>query len=906
MKMKDGGTINNSSSTDDYKNIKEQKNVKNKKDKKNIKNKNKRKIIKTKKQKNHKNKKDKKVNHEMISCITIKSSSFIDAVYNKISAKYTKRRSELGRLATILLKVIESSKIINEDWIRDFVNMKYNHQIVTLIKLNGIDMKLSLSVNLLFSHSVYQTLIGDDNLFWLIDNTLCPLNELVSGDSMYNELMHERDSKPFRVKKAHTEGLKTNVWFSDVWESLIRFDRGMAGEFIRLSNYMNDWTNDKATACVLSSIVVERFINRPMEMMVRAINDYEGSKLLNVIIKSLGLNSLDMGSCFCELASLQGMPEVLIDMRKKCEDRCDKKLSVDTIRIDENRLREVIVEILRDELDFKKYDPIYSDEKWLSRWLWTTNGGHSNMLSRLNEDWKLTIDERMYRKSAMENVSENMLNKWKGKSIVSGSVKPEIGKPGRPLLAVDTHTYACFEELLAPIEKAWKNKSVLLNPGGKGTYDICSRMLEIMSGINIMLDFDAFDTQQKLEHHKIVLDVVCNYVQFDVIKSEKLIKSIDNQMIYYQGEKVGLARYSLMTGHRATSFFNSILNRCYVQIAFGDGWNRIKSMHTGDDVFAATDDPKVFDDFFDNLDRFNIKMNPQKQSIGSVSGEFLRIAVNRESATGYVMRSIGRLISGNWEVSEILDPSRSLMNWVSMSRTILNRGRSSRVIQMLIRSMSRSTRLTQQECHDIMMGEWAIEGGPLFGKRPAWKGYKVLRFLSEGVDVKTKRVVLRGDYKSYATDDYLSNCLTEIEKDTLIELKTSVKEDMLTASYAKNEHVRSQIISDLDVELRRLPVMAINKVMSLRQILYYKHNRNFGVLLKYPILVMLKDKIDDKMLRHILKRLDYDTSGRLEEIAWGESTFGNVIQCPMSYADAASVCGIVDRAVIYHHYPMYC
>lgn len=819
------------------------------------------------------------------------SASFRDSV------RY--RSSELREYGQNLKKLLDRCSDV---FLNDFESMDFSAQsilISSLLSKGEEDSEIGMALNLLCSKCVIQISSDKMDLFILFD-------QIIRKQSNYGvlpTLVNERRDKPFRIKKPDKEGKKTNVWFSDVWESLKINNKHDWLRFLERSSLMHNLTNDQATACVLASEALSRFDCDNVMMSIRMLLDPDGCKILNTVIKSLGLNGTDLGSILCEAVCLQGMPEMKMDLKRNCMDRCDSAMSIDTITFDEQNFRSVVRSIYRDEIDLTKYDPDGCDDKWMSRWLWTTNGGHSNALKRIDNRWLIDCNERMFRKSVMENVDDNMLNNWRGSSIISASIKPEIGKPGRPLMAVDTHTYANFELLLKPVEKCWRNRRTLLNPGGVGQFDVVNRVREMKGGINVMLDYDKFDMQHSIKAQQIVIEELCTFLGYDDERKKDLSKSFERQLIMCNGERIGLSKFSLMTGHRGTTFINSVLNTAYIRTSLGDRWHKTKSLHTGDDVYACFESTTDVDLILDGNKRMNVKMNAMKQSVGVVCSEFLRIAVMKSHATGYLMRSIGRIVSGNWEVDEVLDPSKSLIVWLSSARTLLNRSRSDRVVRLLVKSMNRSTRVAFTRCKELLMGEKAIEGGPVFGRRPVWRGYKVL--LCNKDAKKKHEITLRDDYKSYATEDYLSNCVTEIERSVMERLNISVKRDMLTASYAKNQHVRDQLMTDSEIILMPLKDTLMTRTASMETVSNYKRAEDFAVLLKYPILALLKDRIPVFLIKQILQELGFENLGNIRRLAWGESDHGNVIDGILSYSDASSLCGVLDRTTIHTTFPIF-
>ena len=126
------------------------------------------------------------------------------------------------------------------------------------------------------------------------------------------------------------------------------------------------------------------------------------------------------------------------------------------------------------------------------------------------------------------------------------------------------------------------------------------------------------------------------------------LASFDNMYLHWNGPS-GMRRDrmigTLPSGHRATSFINTILNRAYL-LVFCEIGGTVRARHAGDDVEmcgSLEDLERILRD----VQKSPIRMNPTKQSVGSV-GEFLRVSFTESGGRGYIARSIASLVSGNW------------------------------------------------------------------------------------------------------------------------------------------------------------------------------------------------------------------------------------------------------------------
>lgn len=741
------------------------------------------------------------------------------------------RSNHLGVLGTELLKHLKMDDLnVSSDAL--------SNQMYYLEKVFKCgDVKRSLAVNLLVLRAAIHMQLDDVDLMRIADITLLPYDKTPDGSKQWsrdiidirNDPEKEFHIRPFPVKKSTGPGKKTNIWFSDVWKDLCKTEKARADSFVYHSKKMEGWTNDMATCYILYSKALSRFGSFSEELMVRILNDRDGSKVLNMLVKATGNNNTDLGSHLAEVVCLFGMPIGAIDEAEKARERCDKSKE-NTVKFDELTLRKHIRWIIDYELDMEEYQPDPGGETWVSRWLWVTNGGHSKVLSQIEKSFQIPdAKERFYRKSAIENYNKNAIFEWSGRTYVTTATKPEVGKEGRLLLSCDTNTYCAFHHLLHPVEKAWKNKRVILDPGFDSQATIIDKVRQLSGSLNAMFDFDAFDTQHSIRAQQICIDELCDKIGFNVVMSNKLSNSFNKMDIYSKGVKVGRARHSLMTGHRATTFINTILNGAYMKMAMGDDWYNIESMHAGDDVYAKLKSIEQLDSLFDNIKSFNMRMNPLKQSIGYNCAEFLRICITEEYALGYPARSLSKMVCGNWEVEELNQPEQSLNNWMGALNTLRNRTRSTNVHTLLVSSMSRGTRLPKRQCKELLMNFSTLKGRPLINNVPVWKGYSINRKMPP--EELEKKIVVPEGYGNRATTDYLSNCVTEVEKIAMDMTHVDLAKRMTTASYAKNQSIKDQTVEDIDIELIRM------KDVLTKGMVLFSERRNFrrkdrGVLLK--------------------------------------------------------------------------
>ncbi len=198
------------------------------------------------------------------------------------------------------------------------------------------------------------------------------------------------------------------------------------------------------------------------------------------------------------------------------------------------------------------------DEFWTSRWLWCVNGAHNRLLERLEPKYSVGTDlpKQIHRRVFVERCERNPMYEWNGRTYYTASQKLEHGKR-RAIFSCDSVTYVNFEHLLRPIEHLWSNKTSILDPGAKGTTGI---LYEVTSqpGCNVMLDYDDFNSQHSLESIQTLFSEVTRYTDYPHDLATRLINSFTNSEVYVQGQRMGILKGTLMSGHRATSFINTL------------------------------------------------------------------------------------------------------------------------------------------------------------------------------------------------------------------------------------------------------------------------------------------------------------------------------------------------------------
>lgn len=699
---------------------------------------------------------------------------------------------------------------------------------------------------------------------------------------------------PFkRVPHALT---KANVFFDEVGRDLWRLDRNFCYEVRPYIDWMKaagGVTNDQATSMLLYAWSIREEVKEPCRWAASVILFPKYAKEISVFLKATGGNSTSLGSLLVEGETLQGRGVGGLDLLAEAKNRC----SIDSLRKDsivefeKAHLAAAIQRILDLEITLDDNSPRIDfpslEDHWNSRWVWAVNGSHSSRVDQwVRPGYTKHPDiHRYHRRAWLEEIKEDPRLRWDGTTLVSASPKLEHGKT-RAIYACDTVNYLSFEHLMSGVERRWKGLRVILNPGKGGHLGMVERVARNRerSGISLMLDYDDFNSHHSIEAMQLVTELTCRHVGYPSDLEELLIKSLDNQQIYVGARHVGRAAGTLMSGHRCTTFFNSVLNMAYLMVVLGiDFLLDRNSLHVGDDVYLGVRNYQEADFVTSSVMKSRLRMNPQKQSVGHVSTEFLRVATARRDSYGYLTRCIASIVSGNW-VSEVkLDPFEALTTMVASARTLANRSHSL-LTPLLLRSAVRrtvsSTRLDDDKIDELLCGGLAINNGPQFSSGG------IYRYLEIRPSAVKRDKFGYAPLKLNATHAYLSECTTELEREILARAGVSVESDMEKSSYSKTLRFDVGYFDELLVS-GPFTSQAIGSVAA-ESLLRIPAPR--GLLTEYPLLTLAKHRLPEYLVREALAAVGGDKNTKqLHLDAWGEYKHGCIVNTVMSYSDASSL-----------------
>lgn len=377
-------------------------------------------------------------------------------------------------------------------------------------------------------------------------------------------------------------------------------------------------------------------------------------KKLNTMVKSLGMQKMGWGCDICELTTLAGRGVNVDQPSKDVSTRISEKRFKDekAAVCDKERLAHCIKEVLNGEL---ATEPTWDDpdKYWTRRWLYTKAGAHSQYPEERLFGERLDLPERPTRREFAEVAPESVVGKGEPRVDAGHSYKEEHGKT-RHIYSCDTASYFTFDYLLRPLEAVWRNRRVLLDPG-RELQSSRYQELAAKTGCRYMLDFDDFNSQHEIWAMQEVIRQACEGAPEDI--RDWAVKSWDEMHVHWlennemhEAKMVG----TLPSGHRATTFVNTVLNAAYCMYASRDGMDDLDSYHCGDDVVIFGQEWKI-SEYISDMVASPFRVNPSKQSVGFEVGEFLRVCFWETEASGYGARGVSSLVSGNWVTETLLD-----------------------------------------------------------------------------------------------------------------------------------------------------------------------------------------------------------------------------------------------------------
>lgn len=719
-------------------------------------------------------------------------------------------------------------------------------------------------------------------------------------DEDHVDLGREKQLKLFPPKRNPAVTNRTNVYFSEVYECMRRLRPHLARDFDRYGLQMMGLSNDQAAGCLLyGAALYGAGVKNPCKIAIRAVTKPALASELSTALKSLGLQGSVKGAVLVEADSLQGRGTGAIDLKAVMRPRTRRGDHENTLFADQDALRIAIETIYDEEIDMGRYEYQTPEDFWSSRWEWGVNGSHSRILQAHEPRWKVEPPElkRLHRRVYLEEVEGLPLDNWSGTVYVSCIKKVENAKE-RDLQAIDSNSYIAFEHLIKGVERSWKGRRVVLDPGRGGAVGIARRIRQLQakrSGrYNVMIDYAKYNSQQSLASQMNVVGILCEKIGYPAGMSRRLVESFRKMELFVDGERLGLAQWSLMSGHRLTTFINSVLNLAYLKV-YCPVIDSCPSVHVGDDVYVMTSGLPDAALLMEQLLVSPILAKPEKQSMGDKSAEFLRMCITDRRVMGYVCRSISTTIMANWVSDLRLNAPDALQSMVTNAWTLGNRCCDPDIGTLLKSSVCRMTGLDGDVASALLSGRAALNDGPARARGTLIRRYEVT-FLGGKAKSEMR------SYKAKATRAYCENHITPIEMEALRLSQASVFGAMCEASYVKSLMDVSN--GNEDSKFGHDVVERVAGVYSSARLEEVQETKpEPGLLERYPIIQLIKNQLSKSVLRLIMRdvsegRTDLMSDEDLYVTAWGRREKGCAIHGYLGYSDAASLSALTKAGMI--------
>lgn len=699
----------------------------------------------------------------------------------------------------------------------------------------------------------------------------------------------------FPRKEHPLAGKKANVFLDLLLRDVKTVDPSyldLIGEAC-LDGSLKGLTDDQMCSCVIygCSLAPSLGFRAAFQVGVVSCRKPEVAKGLSDLLKALGANTISSFRPLCETHTLQGRAVNRVDLFSDAVRRTGSAEGSPIVKVDQRALREAVDAVLDVELPGRvKVDDMA--HFWNSRFRWCVGGSHS---LTTNESWlprsalpTLGTRGQWNRRAALECVRVNPMPKWDGGVRVSVIEKLEHGK-SRAIYSCDTLSYVMFSWILEPVETAWKGENVVLDPGRDGCSGIISRIRGKTQSMNkpcyVMCDYSDFNSQHSNASMRTVFSAVLDRLDgVSPSDREKILGSFDNTHLFLSGKALGRVGGTLMSGHRATTFINSVLNAAYVRLAVGPvEYDHLRPLHVGDDILMFSRDCEEAWDAIYSLESLGCGLQRQKQSVGFLGFEFLRMAGEpRRGVGGYLARSIAGLVSGNWVTDLVPKPREALHSMIHQARSIINRSMNDGAWRLLVSSTEALTRIPRDILCELLSGEVALAPGPCYrGDRRYVARHIVWR--SENLCEGSQDVLIRGvplrTLPVFGSLDYIYGGCSRVERLGL-ELAGSVPlRQMALAAYSPMEpsvlggqnHRRPPWLS---IGPKTYRVKSARKNLSSITTTAAQH----GVLSQFPLLALLKNSFSTEDVIVLLQEIGVHKGEDALLTAWGGTNEGVTVE----------------------------
>ncbi|BAU79490.1 RNA dependent RNA polymerase [Diatom colony associated dsRNA virus 4 genome type B] len=596
------------------------------------------------------------------------------------------------------------------------------------------------------------------------------------GEVVESVLDRDDDRAVFPLKLHPGAATKVNVFFRDVWVDAKKHFSKPAAYLSRHPELLVGLFNDQASAWVIWFCLAWEEDPRVAVSVLHECQNMDYLKELSDTVKALGITRTKLGCLCTELKTMACRGAKSFDPDEEVRCRINKKAfkAEKSCGITGEQIRPYVRQVLQEEMA-KNPEWAGTKDYWQRRWLYTRSGAHARRVEDIKLGGRLDLPERPTRREFAEAVSENMVAKGEPGCHAGQSSKLENGST-RAIYAGDSINYFTFDYLLRPIEAVWRNRSCLLDPGARQPSELYGA-LSAGADVNLMVDFEDYNSQHEKSAMRVVIEEACAGAPKEIL--DWALASFDNEVVYWVSAdgttKWAVTVGSLFSGHRATTFINTVLNSAYIRYVCNTLVLPMKSYHAGDDVYLSGTADQV-EHVMKSVLSSSVRVNRSKQGCGRLVGEFLRTAFTRECARGYMARSVSSLVSGNWVSEQVGTESEDVANYARQGWTLMVRSGCRRAAWLLRTSMERRLPRIAHLAGAICDFRLSVGGSPVLDRTGG--DCEVLMFVKE----QSVRPNMEGK-PSHATDDFLDNYV----KDELLEAanmsRESMRKLMLEVSY---------------------------------------------------------------------------------------------------------------------------
>lgn len=411
--------------------------------------------------------------------------------------------------------------------------------------------------------------------------------------------------------------------------------------------------------------------------------------------------------CVAELHCLGARGIGAINVREEQQHRQDRTFAVP---VDEDSIANLIASKLDSDLRPGKRGVMTPNEFMDLRALWVSGGsqpsGAASLPAGAIEVNGLTAPVRFRhtKKSWVETIPSDYLQ-----SVLAGpprlratfSVKINDPSKVRVLYGCDSESYLAYSYVLAPVEAALDRSDMLLKPGAADELSAISERLQALSrGVGFMFDFDDFNSQHSYAAMRGVFSGLLRSrwcrAQSTIFQEavQWCIDALDDVQARYPDGGVIRQPLGLMSGWRATSFVNTLLNWAYLKLAAtraGITEALTYTQHAGDDVFAIAAGRVQISQLMAAIKGLGARGNEGKIAISRNFGEFLRCrySLSGRGVSGYPARPIASLATGNFMGSASLDPLGKACEVAEHVATCVTRGLATDLGEALLYRLAR-------------------------------------------------------------------------------------------------------------------------------------------------------------------------------------------------------------------------